>query len=588
MSKRKEEISQNNIDHIRHSLAHILAMAVIDLYKNVKLGIGPVIENGFYYDFDLKNTIQQEDLPKIEEKMHQIINQSLDFEQIHWPKKKALIYFKKQPYKLELIKEKVKSNKVQVYKTANFFDFCKGGHVNNTQELKNIAFKLTTVAGAYWRGKETNPMLQRIYGIAFKTKGELQKYLTNIEEAKKRDHRKIGADLELFTFCEDIGPGLVLWLPAGVTIRTLLEQWAIETEEKWGYVRTITPHLAKEGLFKTSGHLPYYQESMYPKMKLDDATYYLKAMNCPMHHLIFKAKLRSYKELPLRIAEYGTVYRYEKSGELFGLMRVRGMSMNDAHIYCMQDQAIDEFLSVIKLHQYYYDTLGIKDYYMEMSLRDPKKRKKYLGSEQMWQKAENFMREAMKKSGVPYTEVKGGAAFYGPKIDFQIKSVTGRIFTASTNQIDFFMAERFDLEYVDKNGSRQRPVIIHRAPLGTHERFIGFLIEHFAGNFPPWLAPIQVTVIPVSNKQLTYAANIVKQLKEINIRVQFNQENSPLGKKIRSAELLKIPYIIVVGEKEQASTTLSVRERHSKRLHLYKINEFIELITFKIKTKALS
>lgn len=577
----------SNIDHIRHSLAHILAMAVIDLYKNVKLGIGPVIEQGFYYDFDLKESIKAEDLAMIENKMREIINKNLDFKQELWSKQEALVFFKDQPYKRELIQDRVKSGRVQVYKTGEFYDFCKGGHIMNTQELKEIAFKLMNVAGAYWRGKETNPMLQRIYGVAFYTKEELDKYLITIQEAQKRDHRKIGAELELFTFSEYVGPGLVLWLPRGTIIRDLLERWAVETEKEWGYVRVATPHVAKEILFKTSGHLPYYKDSMYPKMKLDDDTYFLKAMNCPMHHLIFKSKLRSYKELPLRLAEYGDDYRYEKSGELFGLMRVRGMRMNDAHIYCSKDQAIDEFVKVIKLHQYYYQALGIKDYYMEMSLRDPKKKKKYLGTEAMWKDAENFMQLAMKKSGVPYVIVEGGAAFYGPKIDFQIKSVTGRIFTASTNQIDFFMAERFGLEYINKDGLRKKPVIIHRAPLGTHERFIGFLIEHFAGNFPVWLAPIQVALIPVSSKHFSYADTIAAKMKKLAIRVEFNQDNAPLGKKIRSAELLKIPYIIVVGDKEKAQNSLSVRERHSEKLSAYKVDEFLKLIRTKIETKAL-
>lgn len=577
-----------NLNNIRHSLSHILAMAVLDLYKNVKLGIGPVIKNGFYYDFDLKASIKEEELPKIEGRMREIIGQELDFERKLWSRKKALAYFKNQPYKVELIQDKVKTGKVQVYKTGEFYDFCKGGHIENTRDLKNIAFKLINVAGAYWKGDENRPMLQRIYGIAFATELELRQYLKIQQEAQKRDHRKIGVDLGLFTFSEDVGSGLVLWLPRGTVIRQVLENWVIETEAKWGYVRVSTPHVGKEILFKTSGHLPYYKDSMYPRMKLDDAVYYLKAMNCPMHHLIFKSKLRSYKELPLRIAEYGDVYRYEKSGELFGLMRVRGMRMNDAHIYCTEEQAIEEFVNVIKLHQYYYDILGIKDYYMEMSLRDPKKKTKYLGSEKMWQKAKLFMHKAMEKSNVPYKIVPEGAAFYGPKIDFQIKSVTGRVFTASTNQIDFFMAERFGLEYVDKDGLRKRPVIIHRAPLGTHERFIGFLIEHFAGNFPVWLSPVQVLVIPISARHFIYAENITRLMRESGLRVECNQSDEPLGKKIRSAELLKIPYIVVVGAKEEVSNTLSVRERYSKELHQYRIDQFLELITFKIKTRALN
>ncbi len=572
---RKIEISK--IEKIRHSLAHILAIAVLEMYPDTKLGFGPAIENGFYYDFLLSKPITQNDLPIIEEKMREIIKKALPFKKEIWSFERALKFYKNQPLKRELIREKSDLYNVQIYKTGDhFFDFCKGGHVENTSEIPVDGFKLIKIAGAYFKGDAKREQLTRIYGLAFETKQQLEEFLKNQEEAEKRDHRKIGLALELYMVSEDVGPGLILWLPRGTIIRDTLERWAIETEKKWGYIRVATPHVAKENLFKTSGHLPYYKNSMYPKMKLDDAVYYLKAMNCPMHHLIFKSRIRSYKELPLRLAEYGDVYRYEKSGELYGLMRVRGMTMNDAHIYCTLDQAVDEFLSVIKLHQYYYSILNIKDYYMELSLRNPKKRKKYLGNNEMWIEAEELMRAAMEKSEVPYIVVNDGAAFYGPKIDFQIKAVTGRIFTASTGQIDLFMAERFNLEYIDKDGSRKSPVIIHRAPLGTHERFIGFLIEHFAGNFPIWLAPEQIRIVPVSDKFINYGKLILENLKNRNIRAHLDESRATLKKKILEAEKMKVPFIFVIGEKEVQSNSISVRQHGKGNLGKLTLNQFLQ------------
>jgi threonyl-tRNA synthetase len=575
------------IEEIRHSLAHLLAAAVQKKFPKTKLGIGPAIENGFYYDFLFEKPISEKDLKKLEKEMKNLISQNLPFKREIWSYKKAKEFFKDQPFKLELIEEKSDKKTVQIYKTGNFFDFCKGGHVKNTKEINPTAFCLQRIAGAYWKGNEKNPMLTRIYGLAFETKKELEDFLEEQKQIEKNDHRKIGAQQELFFFHEMVGPGLVLWLPKGTIIRQELEKWAVATEKKWGYVRVATPHVAKEELFKTSGHLPYYQDAMYPKMALDDAVYYLKAMNCPMHHLIFKAKPRSYKDLPLRLAEYGDDYRYEKSGELFGLMRVRGMRMNDAHIYCTKAEAIEEFVSVIKLHQYYYEKLGIKNYYMELSLRDPKK-KKYLGSEKMWRDAENFMKKAMEKSGVPYLVAKEGAAFYGPKIDFQIKSAIGKIFTASTNQIDFFMAERFDLEYTDKNGLKKRPVIIHRAPLGTHERFIGFLIEHFKGSFPVWLAPEQVWVLPISQKHLSFAQKIFDQLFEKEIRVVLKPEDQTLPKRIKEGIEQKIPYLIIIGDKEVRENIISVRQRGSAKTVSISFSNFLEKISKEIQEKTLS
>lgn len=568
----------SKIEKIRHSLAHILAMAVLEMRPDAKLGYGPAIENGFYYDFLFSKPLEQKDIPGLENKMREIIKKNLPFKKEIWSFERALNFYKNQPFKRELIREKSDGREVQIYKTGDhFFDFCKGGHIENTSEIPIEAFKLDRIAGAYFKGDSKREQLTRIYGLAFETKEELENYLKNQEELQKRDHRKIGQDLELYTISEQVGPGLILWLPRGTIIRDTLERWAVQTEKKWGYTRVATPHVAKESLFKTSGHLPYYKESMYPKMKLDDDIYYLKAMNCPMHHLIFKSRPRSYRELPLRLAEYGDVYRYEKSGELYGLMRVRGMSMNDAHIYCTIDQAVDEFVSAIKLHQYYYETLGIKDYYMELSLRNPKKMKKYLGANEMWLEAEELMREAMEKSKVPYVVVNDGAAFYGPKIDFQIKAVTGRIFTASTNQIDLFMAERFGLLYTDKDGLKKQPVIIHRAPLGTHERFIGMLIEQYAGDFPVWLAPEQVRILAVSDKFNSYAMSILEKLKSADIRAEFDQSDQTLGKKVRDAEKMKVPFIFIIGQKEMEKNLIAVRQRNKGDLGQMSFDKFLEI-----------
>lgn len=414
---------------------------------------------------------------------------------LHQAKQKKT--FANNPYKIELIAELEKSGeKITLYESGKFLDLCRGGHVENpSKEIKY--FKLLSVAGAYWRGSEKNAMLTRIYGTVFPTQKELDDYLSNLEEAKKRDHRRIGKELELFTISEEVGPGLVLWLPKGNIIKEEIENWAKETEKKWGYLRVTTPNITKGGLYVTSGHLPYYKDDMYPPMKLDDGEeYYLKPMNCPHHHMIYAARVRSYKELPLRLAEYGTCYRYEASGELFGLMRVRGFAQNDSHIYCTEEQAVDEFVSVMKLHEYYYKTLGIKGYHLVLSLRDPKNKKKYHGDEAMWKKAEELMRQACSKVDIPMVEDVGSAAFYGPKIDFVVRSSIGREFAISTNQIDLFMGKRFKLAYIDADGKEKTPVIIHRAPLGSHERFIGFLIEHWGGAFPSGFHPSRLRFFP--------------------------------------------------------------------------------------------
>lgn len=578
------------LEHLRHSCAHLLAAAVMELWPKTLRTIGPAIEDGFYYDFDFGDVkISEEDFPKIEDKMHELVKSWKGFEKVEVTTKQATDTLKGNPYKLELLDEIVKNGeKITFYKSGEFEDLCKGGHVENpSKELK--FFKLLSVAGAYWRGSEKNKMLTRIYGTVFPIQKELDEYLKRLELAKLHDHRKLGKELELFAISDDVGPGLILWLPKGNIIKEEVENWAKKTEEQWGYQRVTTPNITKSGLYFTSGHLPYYKDDMYSSMKLDDGEeYYLKPMNCPHHHMIFKSRPRSYKELPLRLAEYGTCYRYEASGELFGMMRVRGFTQNDSHIYCTEEQAVDEFVSVMKLHEYYYKALGITDYHLELALRDPKNKKKYHGNEEMWKKAEKLMRDAVKKVDIPMVEQVGNAAFYGPKIDFIIKSSIGREFGISTNQIDLFMGDRFDLKYVDKDGSEKTPVIIHRAPLGSHERFIGFLIEHFGGNFPTWLTPIQVKVLPITEKHNAYATEVLKKLRTEGIRAELDDRNERLQAKIRDAQLEKVAYMFIVGDKELEAKAVAVRKRNGDNLGQKDLEEFMKALNKEIAEKTIN
>ena len=568
------------METLRHSAAHLLAAAVKQLWPSAQPTIGPAIENGFYYDFDFGNIkISEEDLSKIEKKMREILPSWKSFERIDVSPAEAKKEFHGNLYKLELIEELVKNKeKISIYQSGGFRDLCRGGHTDQPSvDLKN--FKLLSLAGAYWRGDEKNSMLTRIYGTVFPTEEELKKHLAQLELAKERDHRKLGRELELFTVSEEVGPGLILWLPKGNIIKEELEKWAKETESAWGYQRVTTPHITKSGLYHTSGHLPYYQDDMYPPMKLKDGgEYYLKPMNCPHHHLIYASRSRSYRELPLRLAEYGTCYRYEAAGELFGLLRVRGFSQNDAHIYCTPEQAVAEFVAVMKLHEHYYRSLGITDYYLEMGLRDPKKTTKYHGDEKMWKLAEKMMREAVSKLDIKMIEKTGSAAFYGPKIDFIIRSSTGREFATSTNQIDLYMGDRFSLKYADKDGKEKTPVIIHRAPLGSHERFIGFLIEHFGGEFPVWLSPVQAIVIPISEKFTAYGRKVSEALKSKGIRSQLDDRDEKMQAKIRDAQLQKVPYMLVVGEREEKAKSAAVRLRSGKDLGAKTVTEITETI----------
>jgi len=578
--------NEEKLEAVRHSLSHIMSMAVQELYPRVGLGVGPAIENGFYQDYDLPETISPEILPRLEKRMKELIKENITFDQHDVDFNEAYEFYKHDPYKTEFIDDlkTAGEKKVSFYKSGRFDNLCAGPHVISTKEIDPDAFKLTKLAGAYWRGDEKNKMLQRIYGVAFANKKELDAYLKMQEEAEKRDHRKIGAEQELFTFSPDVGSGLVIWLPKGNIIKEELEKWAKETEEKLGYERVTTPIITKENLFYISEHLPHYKESMYSPMDIDGEKYYIKPMNCPFHHTIFKHRTRSYRELPLRLAEYGWCHRYEDSGSLFGLMRVRGMQMNDAHIYCAKDQAVKEFVDVIKLHEYYYQQLGIKDYYMELALRNPEN-KKYHGDDEMWKEAEALMKEAMDISKVPYIVQNDGAAFYGPKIDFQIKSITGRVFTASTNQIDLFMPKKFDLKYADKDGKEKFAVCIHRAPLGTHERFIGFLIEHFAGAWPVWLSPVQVKIISVGENHIEFSSKLAEELKAKGIRADADIGGETVGNKIRKAGGEKIPYVVVIGDKEVSGEKFAVRVRGVKELRLMEKEELIGEVKDKIEKR---
>jgi threonyl-tRNA synthetase len=545
-----------------HSSAHLMAEAVESMFPGVKFWVGPSVERGFYYDMDLGDKhITEEDLKSLELKMTELSKQSNPYQRKEISKSDALGYFseKGDEYKLDLL-QGLQDGEITFYTQGSFTDLCRGPHIPHTGLIK--AIKLTSIAGAYWKGDEKNKQLTRVYGVTFPNLKELDEHLLMLEEAKKRDHRKLGKELGIFTFDDDIGPGLPLWMPNGTIVIEELEKLAKETELDAGYKRVVTPHIAKESLYLTSGHLPYYAESMYPPMELEGVKYYLKAMNCPHHHKIFDAEPKSYKDLPYRLAEYGTCYRYEQSGELFGLMRVRCLHMNDAHIYCSREQFADEFRAVNDMYLKYFKIFGIEKYVMRLSLHDPSKLgKKYIDEPELWLETEAMVREVLKESNIPYVEVQDEGAFYGPKIDVQIWSTIGREFTLATNQVDFAQGRRFKLSYTNKDNQSEVPLIIHRAPLGTHERFIGFLLEHYAGKFPLWLAPIQVKILPISDKFMDHARYVLSELKKSDIRAEIDDRNEKIGKKIRDTELMKIPYMFVIGEKEVASLAVSVRKQ---------------------------
>jgi len=572
-----------------HSSAHLMAEALEALYPNVKLGIGPPIEQGFYYDIDLGEgrTMVSEDLAAIEKKMVELASKNSAFERSEVNKLEAIRYFteKADPYKLELLQD-LNDGEITFYKQGNFTDLCRGPHIPNTGYIKSV--KLLNIAGAYWRGNEKNPMMTRLYGITFPKQAELDAYLTMLEEAKRRDHRKIGKELSLFTFDDMVGQGLPLWLPNGGIMIEEMERLAKEDEDADGYHRVVTPHIAKEELYITSGHLPYYAESMYPPMEMDGTKYYLRAMNCPHHHKVFDAEQKSYKDLPYRLAEYGTCYRYEDSGALFGIMRSRVLHMNDAHIYCTKDQFYDEFSKVNRLYQKNFELFGVTDYKMRLSLHDPSKLgQKYVNNSKLWLETEAMVRNVLYELGVPFEEVADEAAFYGPKIDVEMKSAIGRWFTMATNQVDFSSAEKFNLTFKNSNNEEERPLIIHRAPLGTHERYIGFLIEHFAGNFPTWLAPQQVIILPISDKFMPYAHEVNAAMRAAGIRSKADDRNEKIGKKIRDAEVLKVPYMMVIGEKEMNENKVSVRIHGQGDKGMLPVEEVVSKLIQEIRTRSL-
>jgi len=562
-----------------HSSAHLMAEAVEGMFPGVKFWVGPPVENGFYYDMDLGDKkISEEDLAAIEKKMNELAKKNSQYIRKEVPKADALKYFteKGDEYKLDLL-QNLNDGEITFYTQGNFTDLCRGPHIPNTNLIK--AIKLTNIAGAYWKGDEKNKQLTRLYGVTFPSQKELDEYLALLEEAKKRDHRKLGKELGIYTMDDDVGPGLALWMPNGTIIIEELERLAKETELAAGYKRVVTPHIAKESLYITSGHLPYYQDSMYPPMELEGQKYYLKAMNCPHHHKIFAAEPKSYKDMPLRLAEYGTCYRYEQSGELFGLMRVRCLHMNDAHIYCTKEQFYDEFKAVNDMYLKYFKIFGIDKYVMRLSLHNPAKLgQKYVDEPELWKETEALVRDVLIRTNTPFVEVQDEAAFYGPKIDVQIWSTIGREFTLATNQVDFAQGRRFKLEFTNQDNKPETPLIIHRAPLGTHERFIGFLLEHYAGKFPVWLAPVQVKVLPISDKFLDYAKSVADKLKKSDIRAEVDDRNEKIGKKIRDTELMRVPYMLVVGEKEMNENKVAVRRQGKGDLGVKGVDDFVSEI----------
>ena len=576
-------------DTLLHSTAHLMAQAVKKLFPEAKVTIGPTIENGFYYDFDVDTSFSDDVLTKIESKMKELAKSGQEIIRSEVSVENAIDYFESigESYKVEIIKDIDPDEILSTYTQTDFMDLCRGPHVSNTSKIKY--FKLLSTSGAYWRGDEKNKMLQRIYGTVFSKKENLKKYLHNLEEAKKRDHRKLGKELSIFTFDDEVGAGLPLWLPNGTAMIEELEKLAKETEKKSMYSQVRTPHLTKGSLYEKSGHLKHYRESMYPAMDIDGTEYYVKPMNCPHHHKIYSSSPKSYRDLPVRLSEYGTCYRYEKSGQLFGLMRVRSLQMNDAHIYCTEEQFKSEFLNVCNMYLYYFKIFNIEKYSMRLSLHSKEGLgEKYVDNSKLWTTTENWVREVLTDGGFDFIEAEGEAAFYGPKIDVQVWSAIGKEFTLATNQVDFAVPKKFNLTYKDENGDEKTPLCIHRAPLGTHERFIGFLIEHFGGNFPLWLAPIQVAVLPVSDKVLDYAEEVVDELRLLNIRVVLNNRSDKIGAKIRQSELEKINIMLILGVKEKNEKSVSLRRRFDGDVGKFQLVKLKEMLSQEIINRRLT
>jgi threonyl-tRNA synthetase len=568
-----------DLETLRHSVSHIMAQAVIELFPGVKLGIGPAIEDGFYYDFDMPEQITPEDLPKIEKKMKEIIKANQKFERIEMTREEAIRLMEErgEKYKVEILSE-IEDQKVSLYKNGDFIDLCRGPHIDYTGRIK--AFKLLSIAGAYWHGIETNPVMQRIYGTAFYTAKELEEYLKNLEEAKKRDHRRLGKELDLFSFHEEAGAGFVYYHPKGAIVRNIIEEFLRNENLKRGYELVYIPHVAKIDLWNTSGHTNYYRENMY-FMQIDEQDYVVKPMNCPGHILIYKRKLRSYRELPIRYFELGTVYRYEKSGVLHGLLRVRGFTQDDAHIFCRLEQLEDEIISVLEFVDYVMKVFKF-EYEVNLSTRP----EKFAGTVEDWDKATEILQRALQDRNIPFKIDPGAGVFYGPKIDIKLKDAIGRLWQGPTIQVDFNLPQRFNLSYTAEDGSKKVPVMVHRAILGSIERFFGALIEHYAGAFPAWLAPVQATIMPIADRHNDYAQKVAQSLKQRGLRVETDLRREKIGAKIRDAQLQKVPYMIIVGDKEQEANLLSVRHRSQGDLGQKNLEEFSAQIFSDIDSKA--
>ncbi|HHW37673.1 MAG TPA: threonine--tRNA ligase [Bacillales bacterium] len=580
--------SPDGLEVLRHSTAHLMAQAIKRLYGDVKLGVGPVIESGFYYDIDMEQPLTLEDLPKIEKEMQRIIDSNLPVERREVTRTEAIKMYEEigDPLKVELVGAIPEGEKLTIYSQGEFFDLCRGVHVPSTGKLK--VFKLMNIAGAYWRGDSNNKMLQRIYGTAFPKKAQLDEHLRLLEEAKERDHRKLGKELNLFAVSQLVGQGLPLWLPKGATIRRQIERYIVDLEERLGYSHVYTPVLANVELYKTSGHWDHYQENMYPPMELDsNESLVLRPMNCPHHMMVYKNSMHSYRELPIRIAELGMMHRFEMSGALSGLQRVRGMTLNDAHIFVRPDQIKDEFKRVVNLILAVYKDFDFKDYIFRLSYRDPQDTEKYFDDDAMWEKAQSMLKDAMDDLGLDYYEAEGEAAFYGPKLDVQVKTALGKDETLSTVQLDFLLPERFDLTYVGEDGKQHRPVVIHRGVVSTMERFVAFLIEEYKGAFPTWLAPVQAKVIPVSSDvHLDYAKQVQEKLQLEGIRVEIDERDEKIGYKIREAQMQKIPYMLVVGDNEIKDQSVNVRKYGQNNSETIPFDQFVETLKAEVQRKG--
>ncbi|SDB83745.1 threonine--tRNA ligase [Shouchella lonarensis] len=576
--------AEEGLEVIRHSAAHLLAQAVKRLFPDAKFGVGPVIENGFYYDIDTSESITAEDLPRIEKEMKKIISENVEVIRKEVSRAEAIAYFQEigDPYKLELIEAIPEGETVTLYEQGDFTDLCRGVHVPSTNKIK--VFKLLSTAGAYWRGDAKNKMLQRIYGTAFFTKEALAEHLRLLEEAKERDHRKLGKELGIFALSQKVGQGLPLWLPKGATIRRTIERYIVDKEERLGYQHVYTPILGSSELYKTSGHWDHYQDDMFPPMEMDNETLVLRPMNCPHHMMVYKQAMRSYRELPLRIAELGTQHRYEMSGALSGLQRVRGMTLNDAHIFCRPDQIREEFTRTVRLIQEVYKDFGLNSYVFRLSYRDPEDKEKYFDDDAMWEKAQRMLKEAMDSLDASYVEAIGEAAFYGPKLDVQVKTALGKEETLATVQLDFLLPERFDLTYVGEDGKSHRPVVVHRGVVSTMERFVAILLEEYKGALPTWLSPVQVQIIPVANEvHLSYAKHVQETLQAAGLRVEIDARDEKLGYKIREAQMQKIPYMLVLGDNEVEAGAVNIRKYGEKASNSKPLSDFTAELVMETK-----